>query len=149
MRQPKNFIKKRQSPAVVSAPGMFDDALPLALVNVADTRMERHIRVERGLGNAPSPYIIKLTREGEVQPLLEANGVEALAASLIFDVGEEDEAVPLCLARPEFLTTTEELRGQLSEMDITLDIPTFDEADRVEKISSTVNSFNHFALQTV
>ncbi len=134
---------------VVSAPGMFDDALPVSLQNVADVRMERHIRVERGLGNAPSPYIIKLSREGEVQPLLEANGVEALAASLIFDVGEEDEAVPLSLARPEFLTTTEELRGQLSEMDITLDIPTFDEADRREKISSAVNSFNHFALPTV
>lgn len=149
MRQPKNFIKQRKNVTAVVVPGVFDDALPVLLQNVADAREERHIRVEHGLGSAPSPYIIKLSREGEVKPLLAANGVEALAASLIFDTEEEDEGTLIGLMQPEFLTTTEELRGQLSELDIMLDIPTFDETDRLKKNAVTIDSFNNIALQKI
>jgi hypothetical protein len=159
MRQPKNFIKKRKPVTEVVVPGLFDEALPVALQSNNDTKTERHIRVERGLGSTPSPYIIKLTRapvvenrfslRGHVEPLLEANGVEALAASLIFDVGNEDDAVPLCLAEPEFLATTEEMQGQLAEMDILLDIPTFDESELSSRVLAADGKFSNIMWQKI
>ncbi len=152
MPQLKKSSKQAKNKPTALKPGLFDDALPVVLQMVVRTDGEQHVRVERGIGSAPSPYIIKLMREGEVQPLLQANGIEALAASLILDGDDEDDFARSSLGQaeqPEFLTTTEELRGQLAEADVMLDIPTFDASEARPRKATPALTWPTFAPSRV
>lgn len=70
----------------------FDDALPERFLGVSSEQEARKLRIDRG-PVAPSPYIVKLTREEVVaSPAVVTAEIEELAKSLIIDREDgEDE----------------------------------------------------------
>jgi hypothetical protein len=85
----------------------FDSALPEQLINVTPKKAEERSSVRLNVNGpaAASPFIVRLTREGE-RPLA-IDPVAELANSLVFD---EEEDAPLVLSR-------QDLEEQLREQD--------------------------------
>lgn len=121
--------KRLKRSAVPSAPiGVFDDALPERLHPIAPAGEEQKVSVYRGSSAQLSPYIIRLSRGEHVAQPLEVPSMEALAASLIIDGTDEDDAVPLTVRESHH----DGVAAQLREGDIVLDLPVLDDVLQLE-----------------
>lgn len=131
MKKSSKKTTKRLKKPVSSPPTVmevFDDALPSRLQTFAPNTDAQKVAVYRGREAKLSPYIIRLTRGEVAAKPLEIPPVEALAASLIIDGTDEDDALPMALQDAHH----DGVASQLREGDVILDLPILDEVGEPE-----------------
>lgn len=100
-------------------PKQFDDALPERFIQAGAGSEPRKLRIDRG-DATPSPYIVKLSRDGAIAPVKSVTEeIEALAKSFIID--GDDDVVPPRIDQDEDLSLDAlDISSQLQEFDTAL-----------------------------
>ncbi len=99
---------------------LFDDALPEGLVGISSNSGAKHIRINRSF-TAPSPYIVKLSRDSYIASPKDVTAeIAALARSLIIDgddelIGIDEDVNENSLSFSDF-----DISAQLEEFDTAL-----------------------------
>lgn len=97
----------------------FDDALPERFVQAGAGSEPRKLRIDRGEAT-PSPYIVKLSREGSVAPVQSVTEeIEALAKSFIID-GDDEIAMSRIDQDEDLSLDALDISSQLREFDTAL-----------------------------